>query len=1070
MSRSKTLRGRDEIERYVRALSCEATSQLARVLAIPDRTKLKKRQLNAHIVAYFLRVPGDSLLQLECPKTFGRSCSEEDFQSAFSARVAERYEGERKYKTDQYQGTVVGPDGTKEGDLFAKCEIKSGAVVFVHELDTYAFQVNGCVKLLVAALKRVEVKPGAAPKKADAKSAAPPSSSSSSPSSSSSSGGRPAGERTAPKFDRLKPGLGGGEPPETEKALVSRDTAEQVARVLDGVWNAALNWNLEEARGVPDTEVEADEGKEDEDDEAYAARLQRLRTAEAAANPNVERVQLVVDTDASLNVQLRNSKTSAVVELDPIRIAGTYGLRLFLQRLAQEFEYAATRALLPRPQWEKWLRQEFGAPRARTSALEEDTGYLGDLGRLGRRERKTPLPIVPSAAIYASADRGQLSLHVEGHSLRWRGVLACYVGESAQQAAVWSPWHETLPGYSRLRDPRGAKGAVDFTRAGSRGGGRRLRFALDSARNDGFRIALLPGGFFDLPAQALSSSSSSPPPQKGRKTERAREDEEEREEDEDEKEDDTRDRELEEPREEKTERELARERKASLVQSAVALGMDWEASPSLRVGESYVLPHTLSASLYARPTFGAGAHDCAPGWVRQPGYTGCCVYVIGAALRTIAAKKLAACVQGECAGLEERDAAEIQNYVRGVEQGQKALQSYVGGLKLTSQQLQWTMTMAANVKEAWLRQLTQQMNDMLEDAGMSIHDEDCNTEALAGEVVPQPSAAAAGEEKKGKAAAAAAAGSRGSRLFFWAAHGVLSSAYALAKATGNVLVWALGWLWRFSKSTLVASGNLVAGVATKGMHLASWILSDPRRARFILVLVRRMRITLCKRVGLYLMENGYAQQFTTEESRRHLEVLKDQSATAAWATDVGEDVASLAKQELSAANLTASLYGGSAGQKVVGAAGRVLAKGLQGALMSVPIVGGFLAGAGEVVGDLVGESANNAMKQALEVQRVNSELGNTLELLRDIFDLNGALRDAGFTFQVDYEKLFAALAARVTGAIAYAAPVLRGAAAVATQGAAAVADRLAPVAAASGAEEERPPTSPPKRRSASRRT
>ena len=58
----------EEIKRYVDALSCELTSQLGRVLAIPDHTRLKKRQLGAQIVAYFLRVPGDSRLEIQCAR------------------------------------------------------------------------------------------------------------------------------------------------------------------------------------------------------------------------------------------------------------------------------------------------------------------------------------------------------------------------------------------------------------------------------------------------------------------------------------------------------------------------------------------------------------------------------------------------------------------------------------------------------------------------------------------------------------------------------------------------------------------------------------------------------------------------------------------------------------------------------------------------------------------------------------------------------------------------------------------------------------------------------------------
>ena len=325
--------------------------------------------------------------------------------------------------------------------------------------------------------------------------------------------------------------------------------------------------------------------------------------------------------------------------------------------------------------------------------------------------------------------------------------------------------------------------------------------------------------------------------------------------------------------------------------------------------------------------------------------------------------------------------------------------------------------MADNVRTAWLAKLTQQMNDVLEAAGLSIHDEDCQTEEQAGELVPS-----LGVERKATAAKKAptkegGGGGRVRRAFFAIGGAFARTSYTVAVKLGQGLCWALRWLWWFAKNALQVAGNLAVAGATKGMQIASWILADPRQARFILVLVRRMRITLCKRVGLYLYDNGYATDLRSDEARGRLDALREQTVVSQWTSDVSDDVTTLVKQELSPAKLASAVYGGVAGSQAAKTVGAVLQKGLQGALQSVPFVGGFLAAVSEVVADTAGDSLNAAVKQALEVQRINADIGNTLELLRDIFDLNGALADAGLSIRVDYAALLAALLERATGLV-----------------------------------------------------
>jgi hypothetical protein len=426
---------------------------------------------------------------------------------------------------------------------------------------------------------------------------------------------------------------GSGRPPETVKSLVTPGAAQRIEEVLSGVWNSALNWNSEAARGVP---VPADDPTDEEDvrddfDSAEViaekrARRQRKRAREEAATPEIERVQLVVDNDATLEIEIRETTATAtsggggggrgggggeakiIKKLEPIRIPGTYGLRQFYQRLALEFEAQATKALLSPTEWREWQRREFGRDSDREPAggdVEEDedadlegTDFLGDLAgtRESKRQPPPPRPRVElplDGRVWTDADRDTLTVFVTGYTVRFRGALACYLGYPAAAARDWSPWSDALGNAT----PSLLVGAVQFARPpsglarggfradeddqdedGERNGSKRLRFAISRdrsvTRDRAFTIALLPGGFFERPRTAATKEA---------KTERDRV------------------------------AAAERDRRAQLSQSAVALGMDWEDSPPLQIGDSYTLPHPVAASLYARPTFGAGAQDCKPG-------------------------------------------------------------------------------------------------------------------------------------------------------------------------------------------------------------------------------------------------------------------------------------------------------------------------------------------------------------------------------------------------------------------------------------------------------------------------
>ena len=459
-----------------------------------------------------------------------------------------------------------------------------------------------------------------------------------------------------------------------------------MAEVLGGVWNAALNWNNEAARGIPapEDDDEKDEKNADEDDEQTRdARRRRRRAEEELANPEIARVQVVVDRDSALDVELRDLATRRIVkQVPPIRVPGTYGLRQFLQRLALEFTTTVTRAVLSESDWRAWQRREFGYNREADrdeAGYEDESGgggaFLGDLGRRRRSEREPTLGEIRRVSVRTPvetlADRDFLSMEVAGYELRFRGALACYLGYPATSSAKWSEWRSDIGVAPPLLR---ASGRVDFAPPGLGGAARRivrrydgdderggrngeqhLRFAVlgAPAADPEFRIALLPGGFFEPPRATDAGAAT------------------------------------------RSERETAeRDRKAQLSQSGVAIGLAWADSPDLYAGDIWTLPNAVAASLYARPTFGVGERDCPPGWLRQPGDSGCCVYAIQGALRTINVDRLDACLAGDCkatsrssvgdgAALDARDEEELKNYARGVREAQATLNGYIGGLHLT---------------------------------------------------------------------------------------------------------------------------------------------------------------------------------------------------------------------------------------------------------------------------------------------------------------------------------------------------------------------------------------------------
>ena len=442
------------------------------------------------------------------------------------------------------------------------------------------------------------------------------------------------------------------------------------------------------------------------------------------------------------------------------------------------------------------------------------------------------------------------------------------------------------------------------------------------------------------------------------------------------------------------------EEKRRLIQSSIKLGMEWKPSDPITKERPYLFPNPISGVLQTRPVYGSGNDDCPQGFVRDGQY-GCCVYLLQGALETFEVSSLEACVNEECKGVSKEQARELKDYLQGVKEGDASLREYVTSLNLTPDQLQWTLDMAKQMKNQMLKQLGAALDGMMEDAGIPTPVDDCSVEEIL-----EMSKGGKGTKLLTESKSWTAKATSGS---WWALKSTAEAAWTLAQKLGQALVWALKWLFKIAFWLLRKLGQVVYYVtstglqlASKGMQLAAWILSDPRRARLILVLVRRLRITMCKRAGLYLIQNKYAVPIS---EKRAAEIVKQSENPTAFASEILEDVTELTRSELSGANLAGTVFNSSVGQKAVGIAGKIVKAGLMGFLNSIPIIGGVVAGVGEVIADEVGDKLSSATKEALEIQRLQTNIFDSLKLLRDIFNVDECLHQAGFELTVDWPGL-----------------------------------------------------------------
>ena len=473
--------------------------------------------------------------------------------------------------------------------------------------------------------------------------------------------------------------------------------------------------------------------------------------------------------------------------------------------------------------------------------------------------------------------------------------------------------------------------------------------------------------------------------------------------------------------------------------SAIVLGMDWFASDEITLENPYLMPKPITAALHARPVYGAGDNDCLPGYDRASS-TACCSYILKDALETLNVAKLESCLTGEeCKGMPPEDVKQLTMYIAGEKRADDSLKDFLTSLGMSEKQLVWMMQMATHVKKTWVKYLGKAFDDMYEDAGISTNADRCAAES---------------EAMVDMKAAGIAPGEQGYGWRFLKALG-----RAIATVLGTV-AGALRFFFTWAMWLAEQAGMVFSSVASVGQRLATWMLNDPQKARFILVLVRRFRVSICQRFGAYLIQNGYidVSNLNEDEARKLQEKLVElnttisppslpsgpgapppgagpaatlvpapeevasagwfsglrafskrihdtATATAASVVTLGTDIGALAQGGI--AQVTEKVFSGEAVQGMLARGGTVLKDAVTAQIRELPFIGKGLGVIVDAIGDEVGAKANETIKEALIIQRMNADLMTAMELLHDIFNVNACLLEAGFhpKIQINLETI-----------------------------------------------------------------
>lgn len=367
---------------------------------------------------------------------------------------------------------------------------------------------------------------------------------------------------------------------------------------------------------------------------------------------------------------------------------------------------------------------------------------------------------------------------------------------------------------------------------------------------------------------------------------------------------------------------------------------------------------TLKEGDIVNPQYGMGSsssRDCGPGYIQlQAG--GCCIRVKNL-VNTWDTEKVAENIDNLASSLGENEAEELRKYVQ---DGEKELDSALATSRFKSnKELKFVMEIVGNMQNNATTRLADKINSLL-----SEDDELCDSPST------EPEKAAD----------------------YWQYLQKVSNPFVkFIKYLWWIMRKVLGFVWSTMK---VVIGGVTRVLKTIGEKVAFFLMSNPRQARVMLAVAKLVRNRLCTWVGERLIEWNVFEKLNEDGLKQKvaMQKRKDQGLFERSVDNLQQamtDGISLIKDsgKLDPISIADSLVkNGSLGKGF-----NYATKLLGGALSSIPIAGGLLSSASEIVGDLMRDSVEDAAKFSIEVIAYQNDFWETLTLLVEIVDVNQCL-------------------------------------------------------------------------------
>ena len=365
------------------------------------------------------------------------------------------------------------------------------------------------------------------------------------------------------------------------------------------------------------------------------------------------------------------------------------------------------------------------------------------------------------------------------------------------------------------------------------------------------------------------------------------------------------------------------------------------------------------------PAYGAyGSRDCGPGFIQvQAG--GCCVRIenLISLWDVEGAENNLSKIAGD---LGEGEALELRNYLA---QGTRELDEALSTSSFKSRkEAKFVMEVLSTMQNQMTTRLGQKLDELLQQGG-------------GGDVMCEDVSGGEGGENTKSAS--------GFLAFLNAT--VADPVLRGLKGLWWVMRKVFGFLWSTMR---VVVGGVARGLKSMGEKIAYFLVSNPRQARVMFAVAKQFRDRACTWLGEHLItwgvfetlnEAGLEQQAAMEK-RDNQSVLGSASESIQTAAVQGlellRDAGTLDPARLAEAFVGQGFFKGGL---------KYSSRLLSGVLSSIPIVGGGLEVAGEIVGELMSEAVDEGAKFALEVLVYQNDFFETLTLLADIVDLNRCL-------------------------------------------------------------------------------